>query len=43
MEWEKLEICSRKSEIPNHAKMGTMRGRYYMDLTEAEYIKKRWQ
>ena len=26
-----------------HAKMGTIRGRNGMDLTEAEYIKKRWQ
>ena len=43
MEWEQLEISSRKLEIPNHAKMGTIRGRYCMDLTEAEYIKKRWQ
>ena len=26
-----------------HAKMGTMKDRNYMDLTEAEDIKKRWQ
>ena len=26
-----------------HAKMGTIKDRNYMDLTEAEYIKKRWQ
>ena len=26
-----------------HAKMGTIRDRNNMDLTEAEYIKKRWQ
>ena len=26
-----------------HAKMGTKKGRYSMDLTEAEDIKKRWQ
>ena len=26
-----------------HAKMGTIRGRNGMDLTEAEDIKKRWQ
>ena len=26
-----------------HAKMGTIKGRNGMDLTEAEYIKKRWQ
>ena len=26
-----------------HAKMGLIKGRNYMDLTEAEDIKKRWQ
>ena len=26
-----------------HAKMGLIKGRYGMDLTEAEDIKKRWQ
>ena len=26
-----------------HAKMGTVKDRNGMDLTEAEYIKKRWQ
>ena len=26
-----------------HAKMGTIKGRYNMDLTEAEDMKKRWQ
>ena len=26
-----------------HAKNGTTKGRNCMDLTEAEYIKKRWQ
>ena len=26
-----------------HAKMGTIKDRNYMDLTEAEAIKKRWQ
>ena len=26
-----------------HPKMGTIKDRNYMDLTEAEYIKKRWQ
>ena len=28
---------------PFHAKMGTIKDRYGMDLTEAEDIKKRWQ
>ena len=26
-----------------HAKMGSIKGRNGMDLTEAEYIKKKWQ
>ena len=26
-----------------HAKMGSIKNRKSMDLTEAEYIKKRWQ
>ena len=40
-----LQISSRKSEIPMgtfHAKMGTIKDRNCMDLTEAEDIKKRW-
>ena len=46
IEWERLEISSRKLEIPSrifHAKMGTIKDRNGMDLTEAEDIKKRWQ
>ena len=42
----KLEIFSRKLEIPKgtcHAKMGLIKDRNRMDLTEAEDIKKRWQ
>ena len=43
-EWEILEISSRKLEIPrDHAKMGSIKDRNGMDLTEAEDIKKRWQ
>ena len=48
-EWERLEISSRKLEMPRdtiftfHAKMGSMKDRNGMDLTEAEDIKKRWQ
>ena len=45
-EWERLEISSRKSEIPRetfHAKMGLIKERNGMDLTEAEDTKKRWQ
>ena len=45
IEWEQLEISSRKLEIPRklHAKMGSIRDRNGMDLTEAEDIKKRLQ
>ena len=46
IEWERLEISSRKLEIPKEmfqAKIGTIKDRNSMDLTEAEDIKKRWQ
>ena len=45
IEWERLEISSRKLEIKGifHAKMGTIKGRNGRDLTEAEDIKNRWQ
>ena len=45
IKWERLEISSRKLEIPRelHAKMGSIKDRNGMDLTEAEDIKKRWQ
>ena len=46
IEWERLEISSRKLEIPReqfHAKMGSIKDRNDRDLTEAEDIKKRWQ
>ena len=42
-EWERLEISSRKLEIPREPKMGSIKDRSSMDLTEAEDIKKRWQ
>ena len=45
MEWERLEISSRKLRDTKgifHAKMGTIKDRNGMDLTEAEDIKKRW-
>ena len=45
-EWERLELSSRKLEIikgTSHAKMGSIKDRNGMDLTEAEDIKKRWQ
>ena len=46
IEWERLEISSRKSEIPKgtfDARMGTIKDIYHMDLTETEDIKNRWQ
>ena len=43
--WERLEISSRKLEIPREhfMQMGTIKNRNGMDLKEAENIKKRWQ
>ena len=45
IEWERLEISSRKLDTKGtfHAKMGTIKDRNGMDLTEAEDIKKRQQ
>ena len=42
---ESLEISSRKLDTKGtfHAKMGLIKDRNGMDLTEAEDIKKRWQ
>ena len=44
-EWERLEISSRKSDTKGtfHAKIGSIKDRNGMDLTEAEDIKKRWK
>ena len=42
IEWERLEISSRKLEIPRELFM-QRKDRNGMDLTEAEDIKKRWQ
>ena len=43
-EWERLEISSRKLQIPrDHANMGSIKDRNGRDPTEAEDIKKRWQ
>ena len=42
-EWERLEISSRKLEIPKgtfHAKMGSIKDRSGMDLTKTEDIKR---
>ena len=45
IEWGRLEISSRKLDTKGtfHAKMGTIKDRNGMDLTEVEDIKKRWQ
>ena len=47
IEWERVEISSRKLEIPKegtfHAKMGIIKDRNDMYLTEAEDIERRWQ
>ena len=38
-EWERLEISTKGTF---HAKMGSVKDRNGMDLTEAEDIKKKW-
>ena len=46
IEYKTLEISSRKLEIQREhfmQKMGSIKDRNDMDLTEAEDIKKRWQ
>ena len=44
IEWERLEISSIKLKVNIfHAKMGTIKNRNGMELTEGEDIKKRWQ
>ena len=45
-EWERLEISSRKLEIPREylmQKWAQLKDSYGIDLIEAEDIKKRWQ
>ena len=45
-EWERLEISPKKIRDTKgtfHAKMGSIKDRNGLDLTEAEDIKKRWQ
>ena len=43
-EWERLEIKKiRDTKGSFHEKMGLIKDRNGMDLTEAEDIKKRWQ
>ena len=46
IKWERIEISSRKlihTKGTFHAKMGTIKDRNGMDLTEAEGTKERWQ
>ena len=44
IEWGRLETSSRNLEIPTfHAKMGKVKNRNSIDLTEAEDPEKRWQ
>ena len=43
IEWERLEISSRKLAINTKGTLGTIKDRNGMDLTEAEDIKKRWK
>ena len=43
IEWERLELSSRKLEGTFHAKMGLIKDRNGKDVTEAEEIKKWWQ
>ena len=46
IEWERLTGLFKKIRDTKgifHAKMGTIKDRNNMDLTEAEDIKKRWQ
>ena len=46
VEWERLEISLRKLRDTKgtfHAKIGLIKDRNGMDLTEAEDIKKTWQ
>ena len=45
IEWERLELFKkiRDTKRKFHAKMGTIKDRNGIDLTEEEDIKKRWQ
>ena len=45
IEWERLDLFRKIRDTKGtfHAKMGTIKDRNGMDLTEAEDIKKRWQ
>ena len=45
IEWDRLEISSRKLELPREhfMKIGTIKDKNHMDLTETEDITKTWQ
>ena len=45
VEWEKTRDLKKSRDTKGifHVKMGTIKNRNGMDLTEAEDIKKRWQ
>ena len=45
MEWETRDLVQKIRDTKGrfHAMMGQIKDRKSMDLTEAEYIKKRWQ
>ena len=45
IEWKRLEISSRKLELPREhfMKIGTIKDKNHMDLTETEDITKTWQ
>ena len=42
-EFQRITRRDKKAFFSNHAKMGTIKDRNGIDLTEAEDIKKRWQ
>ena len=45
IEWERLDLFKKTRDTKGtfHAKIGSIKDRKGMDLTEAEDIKKRWQ
>ena len=43
VEFQRITRRDKKAFFSNHAKMGTIKDRNGIDLTEAEDIKKRWQ
>ena len=45
IEWERWDLLKKIRDIKGtfHTKMGSIKNRNSMDLTEAEDIKKRWQ